>query len=432
MASLEDDGDFIMVVNQAEIDQFVEDLQEDSGNNHHRIEVIDEENGNEEALDSEIMGGIDVAEASQFVEEETYEEESNVEEEDTEVARGEDSAVEGLDGLDKTEKMLITATNPGFSQFGNPIDKNPTFSSSINIASIIGARSWNPPGFFHQKGAVNRLLVTKVILRKDRILQKTKEGFIKKIEKAARIIRRSRKTNRTVDMRNGLLEDENINLHLRVNTLEAIEVSNRNTIENGKNLVTRLETQLKKALIEKKRFKDEAENTAAENKLLRDEVTNSNALALALDDPEELVQEGASTSSFAVNFEESPTGFMVYPNNKNELKFIVNLEKVGESQMYKKPEKFYIHKHESGGKFIFGLFSGMYPLKKQGNCLLCSTVFYYNHYKPFSTLLVVGAKAKFPSIIIGRICKKHVTGWGKNVSTLNVVRKMDGNFFKDL
>ena len=440
----------IIGVEQGELDSFLN--FEDGIENYQLVDedILDEtdelgqeENNDDESVDEGEPDGVDLAIEAHNVEPLEGDDNETVNENEDEEGdnnKEEDSSAVGLEKLDKAERQVLLGTNPMFNLQGNLVSSNynPTNtgqSSSINIASIVGARGWHPPMIHQQWEAINRLLVTKVILRKNAIIRRNNLVFAGRISKTNRKLRRIRRTNKDLDGANQKLETDNTKMALQLNSLGASSAADAATIEKGKIWVARLEEQVKQALKEKRELKEENVGLKAENETFRAEVGRSCAMALALDDPETILQ-GGSKSNKEVQFTMSATGYMVFPYNINETEFIDNIQKVGMGQIGKKPDKFYIHEYEEGSqfgsKFVFGVFPGNDPMRKRSNCLLCSKNFFVNPNKPFFTPLVIGAKTAFASITVGRICKIHISGKDSKVSTLNIVRKLDRDFFKDL
>ena len=362
--------------------------------------------------------GVEEVEGKQFSVQEEETHNIEVTEEDLEANReesaagssSEDSSRKGLEELDKEDFQVVTSINNSTCGF-------PEFKFNTNITKDIINRPLTRNGFYKKNDNINRYLVGRVVVHKNVQMRKQSLAFSGKITKMSRLLNRSRRTSQTLDEKNKGLENTVMELWK--------EDSEKNgLIKTGKKILLKRDNQLKVALREKlnlKRILEEKEEIIEKMK-----TENGNKLA---------INGEVDSEDFQVQFTESPTGYMVFPKDKNEFLFIENLEKVSKGLVGTFPKKYYLHKKEGAGNFVFGVFESKTELIKNENCSLCNKILWYNSFKPFSPPIIIGANTNFPNINLGRICRQHITGKtlkddGIKISVINVVRRSNFDFFK--
>ena len=322
----------------------------------------------------------------------------------------EDSSKKGFEELGKEDLQVVSSINNSTCGF-------PDFIFNANIAKDIFNRPLTRNGFYKKNDNINRYLVGRVVVHKNVQMKKQSVAFSGKITKMSRLLNRSRRTSQTLDGKNKALES-------LIMELRKEDVEKNDLIETGKKILQKRDNQLKAALRDKlnlNRVLEEKEETIEK---LKTENASKQATHGEVD-----------SEDFQVHFIESPTGYMVFPKDKNEFLFIENLEKVSKGLVGTIPKKYYLHKKEGAGDFVFGVFETKNVLTKNENCSLCNKMLWYSSFKPFSPPIIIGANTNFPNINLGRICRQHITGKtlkddGIKISVINIVRRSNFEFFK--
>lgn len=328
------------------------------------------------------------------------------------------SSLTGMEELDNLERQVLSSTNPEYNQEGNPAFKEGLITeSSLNLASIIHTRSVSPSGFFQNTKGINRFLVTKVVLRKNYIINRNKKDYLKKMQNAKKILTRRRLTIKCLDENNTRIDEENTKLAIELSTSVMKSEEDLKTIQKGKKWVVRLEDQVKKLSMEKRTDREEISKLKIENNKLK------NIKSIEMDGFEDIEEIKNGGGDDKIKFETTESGCMIYPKDLKELSLIKNMEWFAQAETNLSPRKFFLYRLEGGTLYIFGILEGCWPIEEGCNCALCGRRFFYNFGKKFNPPMIVGAKCSFPSFQIGRVCGLHITGRDEKVKTINVIKK---------